>query len=66
MQRNPAIFLAGMAVGDDHPAVDPDPARHRRKQIVIAVCAEPSFELAGDRDQVFHGDLARKLDVPIR
>jgi hypothetical protein len=57
MQRNPTVLLAGMTVGDNHPAVDPDPARHRREQIVIAVGAKPPFELAGDRDQVFHGDL---------
>lgn len=48
MQRNPTILLAGTAVRDDHPAVDPDPARCRWKQIVITVGAEPPFELTGD------------------
>jgi hypothetical protein len=55
-----------MAVRNNHPAVDSDPARRRWKQILIAVCAEPSFEFRGDRYQIFHRQLPRKLDVPIR
>jgi len=66
MQRHPTVLLAGMTVSDNHPAMDPDPARHRREQIVIAMRAKPPFELARDWDQIFHGDLTRKLDIPIR
>ena len=66
MQRHPTVLIAGMTVGDDHPAVDPNPARGRWKQIMIAVSAEPPFELHGDWYQVFHGQLSRKLDVTIR
>jgi len=66
MQRHPTVLLAGMTVGDDHAAVDPDPARGRWKQILIAVGAEPPFEFHGDRHQVFHGQLPRKIDIAIR
>jgi hypothetical protein len=59
MQGHPTVLLARVTVSDDHAAVDPDTARRRWKQILIAVCAEPPFEFHGDRHQVFHGQLSR-------
>ena len=66
MQRHPTVLFAGMTVGDDHAAVDPNPARGRWKQILVAVGAEPSFEFHGDWHQVFHGQFSCKLYITIR
>jgi hypothetical protein len=46
--------------------MDPYPACDWWKQVLVAVGAEPPFELGRDRHQIFHGNLARKLDVPVR
>jgi len=66
MERYPAELLARMAIGDNHPAVDPDPAGRRRKQVPVAVGAEPSLEFCGDRHEVLHGDLTCELNVAVR
>ncbi len=66
MQGYSTILLATQTIGDDHATMDPDPARDRWQEVLVTVCAEPPLERRWYRHQIFHGDLTRKLDVPVR